>query len=132
MSAPDEFETELPRPVADAAHRALVTTALRQAANAQEDGRGAAGRVVQRARELTDIVTTTAAAMAGELNTAGTPAELLAEAHLRGIVHHIGAYLRASAEAASETGEDLDATMRRALSMVRAIAGEARPPKQAP
>lgn len=132
MSAPNEFDGTAPYAMADAALQAVVLTALRQAVHAPEDGRGAAGRVAQRAREFGDVIAAAAATVAGELNTPGTPAELLAEAHLRGVVHHTREYLRASAESASETGEDPDAVMRRALRMVHRLACEAEPPQGAP
>lgn len=128
MTGPDNFEATSPHSAADAAHQALVATALRQAANAPADGRGAAGRVTQRVRELGDTVTATSARMAGELNTPGTPAELLAEAHLRAVVHHTAEYLHASAVAAVESGQDPDQAASRARRMLLHFARSMQPP----
>ncbi|MFH8343762.1 hypothetical protein [Streptomyces sp. NPDC018045] len=118
--------TTAPAAVADAAHYVLGLAALRQAANAPADGRGAAGRVAQRGRELSGAVAAAMAQASGENGTVGTPGELLAESHLRLVIHHAREYLLASSVAAVETGEDTEKASQRAVAMMRRLADRLR------
>ncbi|MEU7166670.1 hypothetical protein AB0A70_18840 [Streptomyces morookaense] len=122
IGSPSSQPSATPPAAADAAHYALVLTALRQAASRPADGRGAAGRAAQRGRELSDTLTAAMAQAIGETGLPGTPGELLAEAHLRLGVHHMTEYLCAAVAAAAETGEDPGKALIRAVSLVREIA----------